>query len=202
MSVIISTFNFFSLLLSSILSFYFYIRSVMPFTLQRRIGEKAWKICNLYRILADIFWTILIVNLTLWIWFPLEYISYPITENYLLLLITSLILLVPFIAITIKAVMDAGTETVKTSEKTEMYGGIYNYIRHPQISGATPIILLICCLLNSLILLIIFTILMLIIIPIVIHYEERDLIIRFGEIYREYQKKVGSIIPKFRNKKK
>jgi len=174
----------------------------MPFTLQRKVGEKAWKICNLYRTLADIFWTILILNLILWIWFPLDYINSPISENYLILLITSLILLIPFVAITIKAVMDAGTETVKTSEKTEMYGGIYKHVRHPQILGATPIILLICCLLNSLILLIIFTILMLIIIPIVIHYEEKDLITRFGESYREYQKKTGSIIPKFWIKKK
>jgi methanethiol S-methyltransferase len=202
MAEIVSTINFASLLIASILSFYFYIRSVTPLTLQKKIGDKAWKISNRYRILADTFWTILIVNLILWIWFPLNYINYPITDNYLILLIVSLILMVPFIIITIKAFQDAGTETVKASEKTEMYGGIYNYIRHPQMLGATPIILLICCLLNSLTLLIIFIILMLIIVPIVIYYEEKDLILRFGDSYLEYRKKTGAIIPKFWNKKK
>ena len=202
MSEIISIINFFSLFISSILSFYFYIRSVMPFTLQKRVGEKAWNICNHYRILADVFWTILIENLILWIWFPLDYINYPITENYIILFFTALILIIPFIVITIKAVMDAGTETVRTSQNTEMYSGIYKFIRHPQMLGATPLILLICCLLNSLSLLILFTILMLIIVPIVIHYEEKDLINRFGDDYIEYRQKTGAFIPKFWNRVK
>ena len=199
---IISIFNFGSLLAASILSFYFYIRSVMPFTLQKKIGEQAWKICNRFRILADTFWTILIINLVLWIWFPLSYINLKISEVYLPLLIISLILIVPFIIITIKAMMDAGTETVKTSVETRMYNGIYNHIRHPQMLGATPLILLICCLLNSLTLLIIFTILMIIIVPIVIYYEEKDLIIRFGDSYLKYRKETGAIIPKFQIKRK
>lgn len=202
MSEIIAMINFISLLISSILSFYFYVRSVMPFTLQKKIGEKAWKICNRFRILADILWTILIVNLLLWIWFPLSYINFPITERFLPLLITSLILIVPFIIITIKAVLDAGKETVKTSEETRMYIGIYNHIRHPQMLGATPVVLLTCCLLNSLTLLIIFTILMVIIVPIVIYYEEKDLITRFGDSYLDYKKKTGAFIPKFWIKRK
>jgi len=34
--------------------------------------------------------------------------------------------------------------------------------------------------------------------PIMIHYEEADLIRRFGEQYIEYKKKTGALFPKFR----
>jgi protein-S-isoprenylcysteine O-methyltransferase Ste14 len=37
-------------------------------------------------------------------------------------------------------------------------------------------------------------------VPIMIHYEEKDLIRRFGEKYREYQKSTGALFPKIRKK--
>jgi protein-S-isoprenylcysteine O-methyltransferase Ste14 len=109
--------------------------------------------------------------------------------------------MIPFLIITVIAVKDAGVETVSTSKNTEMYGGIYKNIRHPQMLGASPIILIICCLLNSLTLLILFSILIIIIVPIVIYFEEKDLIKRFGESYKEYKKETGAIIPKFWKRK-
>lgn len=201
MSEIISWINLISLNISAILSFYVYILSIMPVTREIKKGKKAWKESNRLRILADIIWTLFILNLILWIWFPVQSLNWPISLDYASLFIISIIIIVPFLIITFKAVKDAGIETVSTSEHNKMYGGIYNYIRHPQMLGASPIILLICCLLNSLVLLIWFSILIIIIVPIVIHFEEKDLFERFGESYKEYQDRTGAIIPKFRKKK-
>lgn len=197
----ISLINFISLNVSAILSFYVYVLSVMPVTRELKKGKKAWKESNQLRILADIIWTLFIVNFILMIWFPVKSLYWPISKDYTSLLIISITIMVPFLIITFKAVKDAGIETVSTSEDNEMYGGIYNYIRHPQMLGASPLILLICCFLNSLILLIWFSILISVIVPIVIYFEEKDLIERFGESYKEYQGRTGAIIPKFWKKK-
>ena len=201
MNEFISLVNFISLIVSAILSFYIYTLSVMPVTREQKKGKKAWKESNRLRILADIIWTLFIINFILWIWFPVKSINWPISHDYISLFIISILFMVPFIIITFKAVKDAGSETVITSEENEMYGGIYNYIRHPQMLGASPLILLICCLLNSLFLLIWFSILVVIIVPIVIYFEEKDLVMRFGESYKEYQAKTGAIIPQFWKKK-
>jgi len=196
MSIIISWINFISLIASAVLSFYVYTLSIMPVTREVKKGKKAWKESNILRILADIIWTLFIVNLILWIWFPVNSLNWRITNDYALIFIISIFLMIPFLIIIFKAVKDAGIETVSTSEEQKMYEGIYNHIRHPQMLGASPLILIICCLLNSLFLLILFSILIVIIVPIVIHYEEKDLVERFGDSYKEYQEKTGAIIPK------
>ena len=197
----ISLINFISLNVSAILSFYVYTLSIMPVTRELKKGKKTWKESSRLRILADIIWTLFILNFILSIWFPVKSLNWPISQDYISLFIISITIMVPFLIITFKAVKDAGIETVSTSEDNEMYGGIYNYIRHPQMLGASPLILLICCFLNSLILLIWFSILIVIIVPIVIHFEEKDLLERFGESYKEYRGRTGAIIPKFWKKK-
>ena len=97
----------------------------------------------------------------------------------------------------IKGVMDAGSETLTPSEENKMYGGIYKHIRHPQISGSILLFIILCLILNSLFLLIWIVSLMVLITPIVIYFEENDLIKRFGEGYLFYKKNVGALIPKF-----
>jgi protein-S-isoprenylcysteine O-methyltransferase Ste14 len=42
---------------------------------------------------------------------------------------------------------------------------------------------------------------MMVIIPIVIYFEEKDLIKRFGDKYLDYKKKTGALIPKFWQKR-
>ena len=201
MQDIISWINFISLIISAILSFYVYTLSMMPINREIKKGKKAWKESNRLRVIADIIWTLLIINFILWIWFPVKILNWPISQDYFLIFIISISLMIPFLIITIKAVKDAGIETVSTSQDTEMYGGIYTHIRHPQMLGASPLILIICCLLNSLVLLIIFSFLIIIIVPIVIYFEERDLIEKYGEGYKDYKRETGALIPKFWKKK-
>jgi len=70
-----------------------------------------------------------------------------------------------------KGILDAGSETAKPSEETEIYGGIYGYIRHPQSLGEFPIFVAIGFFVNSLTMVVILTLFVVIYVPIMIHYE-------------------------------
>jgi len=95
---------------------------------------------------------------------------------------------------------DAGSETLQPSKQTQMYGGIYNYIRHPQSLGEFPLFIAIAFIVNSWFMVILMSVYIIVYVPIMIYYEEKDLIWRFGERYREYQKKTGALFPKIRKK--
>jgi protein-S-isoprenylcysteine O-methyltransferase Ste14 len=173
----------------------------MPKTLEEKMGEKAWKRCVILRGFSDILWFVLIINIILWIWFPISNLNWKILDNYFVLLLISIPIGFFCILLIIKAVKDAGEETIRTSKDTNMYEGIYNYIRHPQILGSVPLFFVLSLIVNSLFLLIWLIFLMIIIIPIVIHYEEKDLIKRFGDKYLEYKLQTGALIPKFWRKR-
>ncbi|MGB5912012.1 MAG: methyltransferase [Promethearchaeia archaeon] len=194
---ILSWINFLTLNLSIFLTFFFYILSVIPATREEKIGERSWKLCAIFRVISDILFLVLIVSILLWIWFPISVFNWRVSENYLFLVIIAILIAIPSFYILIRALKDAGKETIETSKDTKMYGGIYKHIRHPQISGSILLFIILCLILNSLFLLIWITSLMILITPIVIYFEEKDLIKRFGESYLLYKKNTGSIIPKF-----
>jgi len=194
---LISWINFIVLNLSITLCFLFYGLSVIPFTRQEKLGEKAWKQSNVFRILSDILFLIFIITIFMWIWFPISFFNWKILDNYLILIFISILISIPSFYILIKALKDAGKESVETSKETQMYGGIYKTIRHPQISGTILMFFILCFIINSLFLLIWITLLMIFITPIVIYYEEKDLVKKFGQKYLIYKKSTGALIPKF-----
>jgi len=144
---------------------------------------------------------VMTVNMVLWLWFPIPGLAWPVHSIWLVSILLGLILAMLFTPIWIKGVRDAGKEAMVPSQSTEMFGGIYNYIRHPQMVGEMPWFVTIAFFINSLFLTIWAIIMIIIVTPIVIHYEEKDLIKRFGDEYREYQKRTGAIFPKRRTRK-
>ena len=64
----------------------------------------------------------------------------------------------------------AGSESLTPSEETQMYGGIYKHIRHPQTVGEFPTFVAIAFILNSWFLVIITALFIVIYIPIMIYY--------------------------------
>ncbi|MFX1494464.1 MAG: methyltransferase family protein [Promethearchaeota archaeon] len=194
---ILSWINFFTLNVSIFLTFFFYILSVIPATREEKIGKRSWKLCAIYRILSDILFLILIISILLWIWYPISVLNWRISEHSLFLIIIAILIAIPSFYILIRALKDAGKETIEISKDSKMYRGIYKHIRHPQISGSIFLFIILCLILNSLFLLIWITSLMIFIIPIVIYFEEKDLIKRFGENYLLYKKNTGALIPKF-----
>jgi protein-S-isoprenylcysteine O-methyltransferase Ste14 len=84
----------------------------------------------------------------------------------------------------------------------KMYSGIYNYIRHPQTLGEFPMFIAMSFMFNSWFLVILSSLFIIIYTPIMIHYEEIDLVRRFGEKYTEYQKRTGALFPKLKKASK
>ena len=201
MSVMIEWINFLLLNVSAILSFSIYIISVIPSILEKRIGDKAWKLSKISRVLSDILFLLILVNMFMWIWFPINQFNWKFMQNPVIPVIIAIFLAIPFILIIAKSIIDAGKETIEPSRNTELYAGIYKYVRHPQMAATIPLFSIICFGLNSIFLLVWMTGLMVLIVPIVIYFEEKDLVEKYGELYLSYKKNTGAILPKFRRSK-
>jgi protein-S-isoprenylcysteine O-methyltransferase Ste14 len=192
--------NFFLLFISTILFSYFYTLSIQPIKRVEKRGERAWNECMKFRILSIGFEIIKTINLVLWTWFPIPILNWKIHSNYLIGFIIGFVIGLPCAFILLKGVKDAGSETIQPSKETLMYPGIYKYIRHPQSTGEFPLFIALAFSINSWFLVIVMAAHMIIYLPIMIYFEEKDLIRRFGDSYRDYQKRTGAIFPKIRKK--
>ena len=198
MTVMIEWLNFITLNISAIMSFMFYTFSVTPSLQEKKLGERAWKMNSMFRLISDILFLILIINIFLWIWFPINELNLKFMKNELIPVIVASALAIPFLYIIIKSILDAGRETIKPSKETELYSGIYFYVRHPQMAATIPLFAIICFGMNSVFLLLWMIGLMIIVVPIVIYFEEKDLLNRFGEQYLQYKRTTGAIFPKLK----
>ncbi len=178
---------------------YLYILSIQPVKRSEKYGEKAWSDSKKFRSIGGILELVSMINLILWIWFPLTLVdTWIISPNIWVGIIIGICIAVPCSVIMFLGIKAAGSETLSPSKETEMYGGIYKYIRHPQSVGEFPLFPALSFAFNSWFLVLISSVFIIIYIPIMIHYEEKDLIRRFGDKYREYQKNTGALFPKLR----
>ncbi len=181
---------------------YLYLLSIQPVKRSEKYGEKAWKDCKKFRSIGGFLELISVINLIIWIWFPLPIIdSWIISPNIWIGIIIAISIATPCLIIMTLGVKAAGSETLSPSKNTEMYGGIYKYIRHPQTLGEFPTFVALSFALNSWFLIIISALFIILYTPIMIHYEEEDLIRRFGDNYRKYQENTGALFPKLRKSK-
>ena len=176
----------------------YYIKSVQPAALEKKIGEIAYKKCTDYRKISGIFMFVIIINYFIYFYYPLP-INFPryFPWNYWISIIVVIAISVPSIIIMLKGVHDAGKETMRPSKEQTLYGGIYEKIRHPQIIGELGTWWIVPLLLNSPFL----SLISLAMIPIFYFFcvfEEKDLEIRYGLTYIEYRKRTGMFIPKFK----
>jgi hypothetical protein len=172
------------------------IVSVMPIALSKRFGEKAWRICYYLRIIMSIFIFFLIVNMILWIWFPIDQYSWYIHEKFWVGVIIGILFITPCSIMLYFALRDGGEEHFKPKKNQELFGGIYNYIRHPGVWGEMPFYIAIGFFVNSLFLVIWSTLFVIVYTTIYIPVEEKDLVKRFGNKYIEYRERTGALIPK------
>ena len=190
--------NFFTLFISTLFFSYFYTLSIQPVKREEKRGERAWKECMRLRSLSIGFEFIKTINILLWTWFPIPILNWKIHSNYLIGVLVGFLISLPSVFIIIKGVKDAGSETIQPSKETLMYSGIYKYIRHPQSTGEFPLFIALAFGINSWFLVIVMAVHMIIFLPIMVFFEEKDLIRRFGDNYRDYQKRTGAIFPKIR----
>lgn len=198
-NMIIAAVNFISFIIACFIMSYLYLLSIQPVKRAEKRGEKAWSDCKKFRSIGGFLELVSVVNLFLWIWFPLPLVdTWIISPNIWVGITISICIAIPCTTILLLGVKAAGTETLSPSKDTEMYGGIYKYIRHPQSLGEFPLFPALSFAFNSWFLVLISSVFIIIYIPIMIHFEEKDLVKRFGEKYREYKTKTGALFPKLR----
>jgi protein-S-isoprenylcysteine O-methyltransferase Ste14 len=188
--------NFIVLVIATFLTGYLYIKSVQPAALERKIGEVAWQKCARYRTIAIIFMTITVIDYIIYYFYPLPL---PLPEHFAwpwpVSIAIGLLILIPAMYLLVRGSKDAGEETLKPSPDHEMYGGIYEKMRHPQAVGESVTWLGGAFLLNAPFLAL-YSLIWLPIYYLMCRAEEKDLVLRFGQDYVDYKQRVGFLIPK------
>lgn len=199
--LIIAWLNLISLHVCAVLFAYLTTLSVMPVTREEEKGEDAWAECARLRYISFVFVGIMILNTILWAWFPVVELAWVLNPNPLFGMIIGAIISIPCLMILRVAMKDAGEEMSAPQKGISMHGGIYKRIRHPGALGEMPLYIVIALVVNSLFLTIWMTIFVLIFTPVHIHYEEKDLLKRFGEEYAEYRRTTPALFPRLGKQK-
>jgi len=184
------------LVLSTVLFPYFYAKSAGPAALEARIGPRAYALCSRYRIIASVLMTVASLNYVVYFFYPLPI---PLPETFpwpwWVSALIALVIAIPSSYLFFRGMKDAGEETMIPRKEHTLYGGIYEKIRHPQAVGELPFWWVIAFLLHSPFL----VLYSLVWIPIFVGIcvaEERDLVLRYGEAYKEYRARTGFLMPK------
>jgi protein-S-isoprenylcysteine O-methyltransferase Ste14 len=184
------------LIVSSFLFTIFYVKSVSPAALEKRIGDSAYNKCIAYRMIASIFMMVAAITYVLYYWFP---IPMPLPDAfpwaYWVSAVIAVAIAIPSLYLMLRGIKDAGEETMRPKKEHEMYGGIYERIRHPQAVGEFPLWWVIAFLVHSPFL-VLFSFLYVPVWYYLCVAEERDLLIRYGIAYEEYCRRVGFWLPK------
>jgi protein-S-isoprenylcysteine O-methyltransferase Ste14 len=188
--------NLIILVISTALMAVFYIKSVGPAALEKKIGLDAYARCAYYRITASIFEIIVIVNYLLYFFLPLPIpISRFFIWHYWISIICSIAILIPSMYIMLKGLKDAGREALFPDKEHTLYEGIYKKIRHPQALGEAFLWWSLALILNSPFLFL-YSIVWFPLFYWFCKAEEKDLIIRYGEPYKDYKARTGMFFPK------
>ena len=188
--------NFVVLIVSAFLFLYFYVKSVSPAALGKKIGEVAYVKCTRYRLIASTFEIIAVANYIVYFFYPLP-ISLPRTFpwDWWISIIIAIVIAIPSGYLMWRGMKDAGEETIATKKEHTLYGGIYDKVRHPQATGEVAYWWVLAFILNSPFLAM-FSVIWLPIFYLLCWAEEKDLVIRYGDAYLEYKRNTGFLIPK------
>ena len=188
--------NLVVLICTAILFLYFYVKSVQPAQLEKKIGEDAYSLCTRYRIIASLFMGVALINYVLFIYYPLP-LPLPVTFpwSWSISALLALLIAVPGGYLWVRGMKDAGEETMLVKKEHSLYKGIYAKIRHPQAAGEITFWWVFAFLLNSPFL-VLFSFVWIPIFYIMCLEEEKDLVIRYGDAYITYRKNTGFLIPK------
>ena len=172
-----------------------YIRSVSPAALEPKMGLKAYPYCGRLRALSIFFLVLVMVNYLAYDFYPLSIpglIRFP--WPYPISAILGILIAIPTSYMVITGLKDAGEEAVQPDKESEMFGGIYSKVRHPQ-TWEYAYFFTIGFLLNSPFLVLI-SFLWIPLMVVMMSAEEKDLLIRYGDVYREYMETTGRLLPR------
>jgi hypothetical protein len=112
--------NFIVLITSSVLFTIFYVKSVSPCALEKKIGQSAFQKCAKYRSITSFFMMVVAINYILYYWFPLPLplpVAFPWPWSVSALI--AVCIAVPSLYLMIRGVKDAGEETMKPKREHE-----------------------------------------------------------------------------------
>ena len=195
----IAILNFLILLISSILFTIYYIQSVRPVALSKTMGEKAFQRSATYRVISSVFMTIAGINYILYYWYPLPLpIPRTFPWSWWVSAVIAILIAIPAGWLMFRGIQDAGEETIRPRPEHELYGGIYQKIRHPQAVGEFPFWWVLAFLAHSPFL-VLFTFVYIPVWYIFCIFEEKDLLLRYGKHYEEYRARTGCWFPRRSN---
>jgi protein-S-isoprenylcysteine O-methyltransferase Ste14 len=174
----------------------------MPVTREEVQGEQAWAECARLRTISFFFAGIMVASTIFWLWIPVPELAWVLSSDPLFGIIIGLIICIPCLILLMIAMRDAGKEMNAPQKGISMHGGIYKRMRHPGALGEMPLYIVVALFVNSLFLTIWMTMFVLIFTPIHIHYEEKDLLKRFGEEYAEYKRTTPAFFPGLKRRPK
>lgn len=194
--MIIAWTNFAVLIISAVLFTYFYVRSVGPAALEKKVGEVAYAKCKRYRIIASAFELVVVANYIVYSFYPLP-VPLPDTFpwDWWVSITIAVVILVPSVYLVGRGLKDVGEESLAPKKEHRLCGGIYTKMRHPQATGEVALWWVVAFMLNSPFLAI-FSVIWIPIFYMMCKAEEKDLVIRYGKPYLEYRKNTGFLIPK------
>ncbi len=192
----IATVNFIILILSTIGVFYFYVKSVGPAALEQKIGPAAYQRCATYRWIAGGLMGVTSINYVVYAFFPLP-IRLPETFpwTYWVSALIAVLIAIPAGYLMLRGIRDAGEETMAPKNEHTLYCGIYENIRHPQALGEMPLYWVFALLCHSPFL-VLYSFIWIPIFYWMCVAEERDLVLRYGQPFIEYQQRTGMFLPK------
>jgi protein-S-isoprenylcysteine O-methyltransferase Ste14 len=176
----------------------FYILSVSPAQFTRKNGGSAYKMCAILRKAAFAGMFLCMAAEILFFFFPLKM---GIPERIIgdtigwIISISCGILEAILATLLIRKVSTVATESFVPDQKNQMFGGIYDKIRHPQAIADVGYWFALAFLFNSLFLLLVAIIWVPINIAIAL-FEEKDLKVRFGAKYIEYMERTPRFVPR------
>jgi len=185
------------LIVSTALTFGFYVASAGPAGLAQRIGtEAAYRRCTVYRILSGVFMTVAGVSYVLYAFHPLPW-SFPehFPWPYWVSALIAVVIGIPSGIVWVRGMRDAGEESMVMKASHTMYSGIYRRIRHPQAAGEVWYWWVFAFFCHSPFLAI-YSLVWLPLFHLMSRAEERDLLIRYGEEYRTYMARTGMYLPR------
>jgi protein-S-isoprenylcysteine O-methyltransferase Ste14 len=186
------------LIVATLLTGTFYVKSVGPAALEQRIGERAYRLCTRYRFLAGLLMGVATLNYVVYFFFPLPLpLPHTFPWPWWVSAFIALVIAVPAGLLWFRGMKDAGEETMVTKKEHTLYGGIYDKIRHPQAAGEAPFWFVIAFLLHSPFL-VLYSLVWIPIFVIMCLAEEKDLVLRYGEAYKAYQERTGFLFPRRR----
>ena len=188
--------NLTALIIATKLFLYFYVKSVSPAQLERRIGAVAYRRCTVYRLLAGFFEALIMTTYVVYGFYPLpiglpERFPWP----WWVSLLIAVGIGIPAGYLMYRGLKDAGEESVIVRQEHTLFGGIYERMRHPQAVGEMPLFWAIAFMLHSPFL-VLWSFVYVPIFIVMCWAEERDLLVRYGEAYATYRRRVRLFFPR------